>query len=348
MRRLTITDVARAAGISKGSASCALNGQPGVSEQTRQRVIAIARDMGWRASSAAKALSDSRAHAVGFVLARPPQTLGAEPFFMQMISGVEAVLAKRSVALVLQMVDGVSAELAAYDRWWAERRVDGVLVSDVRVHDPRIAHVQKLKMPAAVFGLPRARDGLSAVRFDETVMVKDIVGHLAGLGHRRIARIAGRKEFLHTATRGRALKTECERLGLTETGTIFTDFSSEQGAAATRELLADRPTALVYDNDIMALAGLSVARERNLSVPADISIVAIGNSPIYDLIEPSLTATERDVVGFGARGAEVLLDLLDGNPAQTVWTPAAELIQRDSTGVPRVSGRRIAHRSPPR
>jgi len=336
MRRLTITDIARAAGVSKGSVSCALNGQPGVSEQTRQRVVTIAHEMGWRPSTAARALSDSRARAVGFVLARPPRTLGSEPYFMQVISGVEAVLSERSIALVLQIVDDVDAELVAYDQWWAERRVDGVLVSDLRVNDPRVAHLERLGMPATIFGLTKARGTLASVRFDEIVTMKAIVRHLAELGHRRIARVAGRKDFQHTASRGRALRAEIKRLGLVETGTIFTDYSSEQGAQATRELLTadNRPTALIYDNDIMALAGLLVAREYHLKVPHDISIVAIGNSPLYELIEPSLTATERDIVAFGARGAEVLLDLLEDRAPQTVWTPAAELITRGSTAPP--------------
>jgi len=336
MRRLTIMDIARAAGISKGSVSCALNGQPGVSEQTRQRVVSIARDMGWRPSSAARALSNSRARAVGFVLARPPQTLGSEPYFMQIISGVEAVLSKRSVALVLQIVDDIDAELVAYDQWWAERRVDGVLVSDLRVGDPRVAHLERLGMPAMIFGLTKGRGNLASVRFDEVVTMKAVVRHLAELGHQRIARVAGRKEFLHTVARDRALGAEARRRGMTEKGTIYTDYSSEQGAQATRTLLtaAEPPTAVIYDNDIMALAGLVVAREFRLKVPTDISIVAIGNSPLYELIEPALTATERDVVAFGARGAEVLLDLLEENPPQTAWTPAAELITRGSTAAP--------------
>jgi DNA-binding LacI/PurR family transcriptional regulator len=333
---VTINDIARAAGVSKGSVSFALNGQPGVSAETRERILAIARDLGWRPSTAARALSNSESRAVGFALARSPALLGSEPYFMQIIAGVESVLAPRSIALVFQMVDDVDAEVLAYEQWWAERRVDGVLVNDLRLNDPRVAYLQQLGMPAAIFGLPRARGTLAAVRFDEMVTMREIVGHLAELGHQRIARVAGSRKFKHTALRTRAMRGEMERRGLPEATIVHADFSDEESTAATAKLLAGAapPTAIIYDSDIMAVAGLRAANDCGRLVPAELSIVAIGNSPFYDLLQPALTATERDVVAFGARGARALLDILAGNPAQTISTPAARLVIRASTAPP--------------
>ncbi|WP_409074258.1 LacI family DNA-binding transcriptional regulator, partial [Micromonospora chalcea] len=137
MKRPTIADVARRAGVSKGAVSYALNGQPGVSEATRQRILAIAAEIGFRPSSAARALSGATAKAVGLALCRPARILGIEPFFMELISGVEAELSARSYALTLQVVSDQDAEIAVYRRWWAERRVDGVLVCDLRTDDRR-------------------------------------------------------------------------------------------------------------------------------------------------------------------------------------------------------------------
>lgn len=118
MKRPTIADVARRAGVSKGAVSYALNGQPGVSEATRQRILAIAAEIGFSPSSAARALSGATARAIGLILARPAQTLGIEPFFMELISGVEAELSARSYALTLQVVADADAEIAVYRRWW--------------------------------------------------------------------------------------------------------------------------------------------------------------------------------------------------------------------------------------
>jgi DNA-binding LacI/PurR family transcriptional regulator len=333
--RVTISDVARAAGVSKGVVSFALNGRPGVSEQNRERILAIAQSMGWRPSSAARALSNARANAVGFVLARPPQLLSFEPYFREIIVGVEEVMAARGVALVLQMVNDIDTELEVYDRWWGERRVDGVLLSDLRLKDPRPTRLQEIGLPAAAFGLSKAVPGLAAVRFDEAIVMIEIVDHLAGLGHVRLARVAGRREFRHTSVRSRAIHSEIERRGLVDVGIRYADYTAAEASAATKSLISGpeaRPTAILYDNDVMAMAGVRTLREAGLRVPDDVSIVAMGNSIYYDLIDPPITATERDVVEFGAAGAKALLDLLDGHEPQTVVTSPGQLVIRSSTG----------------
>lgn len=152
MRRPTISDIAQLAGVSKVAVSYALNGQSGVSEATRQRILAIADELGFRPSSAARALSGAAAQAVGLVLSRPARTLGLEPFFMELISGVEAALSARSYALMLQVVANPAAELDLYQRWWGERRVDGVLVCDLRDEDPRVPALESLTLPAVIIG----------------------------------------------------------------------------------------------------------------------------------------------------------------------------------------------------
>lgn len=91
-RRVTIADIALRAGVSKGAVSYALNGRPGISEVTRQRIRKIADDLGWYPNSAARALSGARAGACGLVLARPARTLAFEPFFMELIAGIETEL----------------------------------------------------------------------------------------------------------------------------------------------------------------------------------------------------------------------------------------------------------------
>src|SRR5215469_8477555 len=100
MRRPTIADIARQAGVTKAAVSFALNGQPGVSAATRERILAIAAEVGFQPSSAARALSDGRAGAFGLVIDRPARTLGVEPYFMQLLSGIQAELIASHVTLL--------------------------------------------------------------------------------------------------------------------------------------------------------------------------------------------------------------------------------------------------------
>ncbi|MDR7273223.1 LacI family DNA-binding transcriptional regulator, partial [Catenuloplanes atrovinosus] len=256
MKRPTIADIARRAGVSKGAVSYALNGQPGVSDATRRRILDIADEIGFSPSSAARALSGASAGAVGLALCRPARTLGIEPFFMELISGVEAELSARSYALTLQVVAHPDAEIAVYRRWWGERRVDGVLLCDLRVDDRRVPELERLQLPAVVIGGPDGTGALPGVWSDETAALAETVEYLVALGHRRIARVGGLPELEHTRARTEAFLAVGARLGLSgEIVTVPSDYTGEEGARATRRLLssARRPTAVIYDNDVMAI-----------------------------------------------------------------------------------------------
>lgn len=336
VKRPTISDIAQRAGVSKVAVSYALNGQPGVSAATRKRILAIADEIGFSPSSAARVLTGAASRAVGLVLCRPARTLGLEPFFMELISGVESELAGRSYALTLQLVNDAATEIALHQRWWGERRVDGVLVCDLRLDDPRIEALERLKLPAVVIGGPGHSGRLAAVWSDDAQAITDTVEYLNLLGHRRIARVGGLPGLLHTEIRTEAFTRLCAELGLTESVCMGSDYSGEDGARVTRRLLSSpqRPTAIVYDNDVMAIAGLAVAQELGLCVPADLSIVAWDDSPLCQLVHPPLTALRRDIPAYGARAARLLLDAIAGEPATAVRDTTAVLTPRGSTAAP--------------
>ncbi len=336
MKRPTIADVAKAAGVSKGAVSYALNGHSGVSEATRQRILAVADNLGFRANSAARALAGAPSNVVGLTLRRPARTLGVEPFFMELVSGLEAELSTHSYALLLQMVPDAEHEIAVYQRWWSDRSVDGVLVCDVRDADERIPALTALKMPAVVVGPPSSSGTLASIWSDDGVSLVEAVEYLAALGHKRIARIGGLPELAHTAIRTQTFTALAEQLQLESAVTVPTDYTGEDGARATRRLLssAGRPTALIYDNDIMAIAGLAVAQEMGLSIPADLSIIAWDDSPICRLVHPSLTALTRDIYAYGTHAARLLLAAIDGKPITDLHDEPAHLSPRGSTAAP--------------
>ncbi|TQF01612.1 LacI family transcriptional regulator [Kitasatospora acidiphila] len=338
MGRPTIADIARQAGVSKGAVSFALNGRPGVSEQTRERILRVAQEMNWRPHSAARALGGARAGAVGLVLARPARTVGVEPFFAQLLSGLQAELSTRSTALQLLVVEDTAAEIEVYRRWSSEHRVDGFVLVDLQVRDPRIAVLEELAMPTVVLGGPRRQGSLPTVWADDRAAMLSIVEYLAALGHRRIAHLAGLPAFLHTQRRIRALRDAARRLDLVEAYSVPTDFSDAEGAAATRALLArrERPTAIVYDSDVMAVAGLGVAAEMGVAVPAELSLVSFDDSVLARIVHPPLTALTRDTFALGELVARTLLAAIEDPLSQVeLKTATPRLTVRESTAMPR-------------
>jgi DNA-binding LacI/PurR family transcriptional regulator len=330
--RATIRDIAERAGVSKGAVSYALNGRPGVSDETRARILSIAREVGWYPNRAARALSAARADACGLVLARPARTLALEPFFMEFIAGVESELSARSIALTIQLVEDVDQEIEVYRRWWGEHRVDGVLMVDLRVEDPRVEELVRLGLPTVVIGGPVENRALPAVWHDEASGLIEAVQYLRALGHRRIAYIAGVGEFVHTVQRMAAFRHATSDLEL-EAEMVETDYSAENGARATRKLLSSPhpPSAIVFDSDLLAVTGLGVAQQMGFAVPEDISIIGWDDSLISQVVHPPLTAITRDIGAYGVAAARHLLSAIDGPVPADVETVRAELTLRGST-----------------
>ena len=159
---------------------------------------------------------------------------------MQLISGIESELAGRSIALVLQVVADTEHEIEAYGRWSAQKRVDGVFLTDLRAADSRVPALEQLGLPALVIGGSGRHGHLPRIWSDDARAMSATVRYLAALGHRRIARVAGRPDFLHTQIRTDAFHAACAALGITE-HTVVTDFSGPAGAGATRDLLSSDP-----------------------------------------------------------------------------------------------------------
>ncbi|MGB3441440.1 MAG: LacI family DNA-binding transcriptional regulator [Actinophytocola sp.] len=332
-RRPTISDVARHAGVSKGAVSFALNGRAGVSEETRQRILASAAELGWSPNHRARALSTSRAFSLGLVIARDPDLLGADPFFPAFIAGVEKVLAERDQTLVLQVVTSPAAEEAGYRRLARDGRVDGVFVVDLRRADPRIALLEEIGLPAVTLNRPDVPSPFPAVILDDRPGIAAAVAHLTGLGHTAIAHVAGPDVFLHAIARRDAFLQAMTDAGLQEGQVVAGDFTAAGGREATQRLLTGsyRPTAIVYANDVMALSAIAVAAELGIRIPEDLSITGFDDTTIAAYVHPALTTVRADARSWGEAAATALLHLADGHDVVDTTLPPAELVLRRST-----------------
>jgi DNA-binding LacI/PurR family transcriptional regulator len=274
-----------------------------------------------------------RSDAVGLVLARPARMLGHEPFFGELIAGIEEVLATDDRSLLLHVVPTLDAEIAAYRRWAAGSMVDAVVVVNVVLDDPRIPVLAELGIPAVVVGGPRTGMVFSNVWIDDAQASRDAVDYLVGLGHTQLGRVSGPRNFVHTRERSQAFLDQCARSSVQ--GVIVEgDYSEESGKASTRSLLGRRgaPSAIIFDNDVMALAGLAVAAEMGIDVPGRLSLLAWDDSALCRLSNPPLSAMTLDVHGMGQQVGTCVLNTLADGPARAYMAPMQRLSARGSTG----------------
>ena len=325
--RMTISDIAERAGVSKGAVSYALNGRPGVSDETRD---AHPRD---RPTSSAgtriaphASLSAARADACGLVLARPARTLALEPFFMEFIAGVESELAARSIALTLQLVERrrrarsrSTAAGGASTEWTASSMVD------LRVDDPRIEELVRLGLPAVVVGGPLPDRALPSVWHDEARRRSSRPSATS----RRSATPGSPASRASTSSSTRVQRTAAFEDAPRELGlvgeVVATDYTPESGARATRKLLSapSLRAAIVFDSDVLAVTGLGVVQQMGFAVPDDVSIVGWDDSLICQVVHPPLTAISRDIAAYGVAAGRQLLAAIEGGAAETSRRRAA-------------------------
>ncbi|RFC77742.1 LacI family DNA-binding transcriptional regulator [Streptomyces sp. AcE210] len=332
-RKPTIADVAQRAGVSRATVSFALNDRPGIAEETKARVLAAAADLGWTPSRQARGLSLGKAGAFGLVLAREAEQIGADPFFPAFIAGVEAVIGRRGDGLMVHLTTP-EQEQGVYERLAAQRQVDGVLLTDLRRDDPRPPLMRELGLPAVVVGQPEWGGGLTAVSLDDEPAYADAIRRLADLGHRRIAHVEGPQELRHAHRRRTAWEQTLHTLGLPEGPVLPGGFSPEGGARATRELLTlpEPPTAIVYGNDLAAMAGLSVAQELGVRVPDQLSVVGYDDAPLTRYSYPPLASARADARGWGEAAARALDAVIALGTAAHVELPPAQFVPRASIG----------------
>ena len=210
---------------------------------------------------------------------------------MEFIAGVESELSARSIALTIQLVRDVEDEIEVYRRWWGERRVDGVLMVDLRVDDPRVPELVSLGLPAVVVGGPvgkwRSTGGLAR---RSSVVVIEAVRYLAALGHTRIARVAGVSQFVHTTQRTEAISSASRRSSGSRPRSSRP--TTRPRAAPARHGSSSRRRSRRARSSTTATCSPSPAWESRSSmgfaVPDDVSIVGWDDSLISQVVHPPL------------------------------------------------------------
>ncbi|MBP8919167.1 MAG: LacI family DNA-binding transcriptional regulator [Micropruina sp.] len=332
--RVTISDIARRAGVTSGAVSLAINGKPGVSDITRERILKIADELHWRPNHAAKTLRGKSPHSIGLVLTRPEEVVGEEVFFTKFLVGVQSVLSQRGYSLQLQMATDLASETAIHAEWIADGRVDGILVLDPRLDDPRVAALLHLGQPAVIIGGDVDAASVVSVRTDDGQFMRAVFDHLITLGHQRIGYVTGDQSFAHIRRRIDAFTDYALAAGIWGI-TLTGDFVPQQAKEATRKLMSSpkRPTALIFDSEVMAIAGMATLAEMGLAVPADVSVLSWEDSATCQVLHPTLTALNRDAAALGRQAASGMLRLLAREQAAE---PAvvASVVPRESTAPP--------------
>ncbi|MFC8721535.1 LacI family DNA-binding transcriptional regulator [Kitasatospora sp. NPDC057198] len=328
--RATLTEVAARAGVAPGTASKALNGRGKLRPETRERVEAAARELGFQPNPAAQALHTGRTWTVGLIT-----TDGIGRFSTPVLLGAEDALGAGQISVLLCDTRGDAIREQHYLRTLAARRIDGLIVTGRRT-DPRPPLAGTGDTPTVYAFTPSSDPADISVVSDDTGGTRMAIGHLVATGRRRIAHITGPAHHAAAANRAALALRRQQEAGLEADPrqVHYGEWSEAWGRRAARAVLATAPDtdAIFCGNDQIARGAADTLREAGHRVPEDIAIVGYDNWETMALASrPPLTTVDMNLEEIGRTAALRLLDAIDGAPSPGTHVVPSRLVVRDST-----------------
>jgi LacI family transcriptional regulator len=311
MKRPTMTDVARHAGVSKSTVSHVINETRFVEEETRQRVLSAVEALGYRPSAVARSLTTNRTQTVGVIVSD-----SSNYFFGELLQGVEDVLRTQGYALLVCNTAEILEREAHYLDTLLRQRVDGIIAAATSQRWDILTEFEAEHMP--VVFVDREFDGLRGpfVGADNRGGARAGTAHMVEQGHQRIGMLAGFQRLSSLRQRAEGFREELLARGipLREEWVVTSLLSIEGGREAMHRLLGrnERPTAVLMGNNLLSLGALMAISELGIRCPDELALVGFDDHPWATVSSPPLTVVRQPAERIGRTAAEMLLDLIAG------------------------------------
>ncbi len=313
-----------------------LNDEPFVKDALREKVKAVAKDLKYQPNITAKGLITRRSYMIGLTYERPSPS-----YVVELQRGVLERLADERFRMVILPFSDVTARIDDFVAFLRAAALDGVVLAPPASDQTDVLdQLDAVGMPYGRIA-PQSEPARGACSLlDDIAAAREVAEHLLGLGHRRLAVILGDATHAASTARSQGYAQAFAAHGVAMDSVIVEpgDFTFASGEAAMARILArsgPRPTAVLAQNDDMAVGAITVAREAGLAIPDDLSVVGFDDSDISRLIMPKLTTVRQPVFDMALTATDGLLKLLAGEPAPAPVLHAHELLIRQSTAAPR-------------
>ncbi|MBP2437625.1 LacI family DNA-binding transcriptional regulator [Microbacterium amylolyticum] len=328
--RTTITDVARAAGVSVATVSKVINGRDGIAVATSARVMQVVDKLGYERSLVATSLRQSKTNVIGVLVAE------FEPFALQLLQGISDALSDTQYDVLVY----AGAVSVGNHRGWENRslsRLGGTLIDAAILVTPTLASPDA-SIPLVAIDPHTGSGGPATIDGDNLSGARAATEHLISLGHTRVGHLRGRDDLESAHVRERGYREAMHDAGLPIPPTFVTTGgyrADDANSGAVALLDAEvRPTAVFAANDVSAIELIRVAHERGLRVPEDLSIVGFDDIPDAASASPALTTVRQPLREMGAAAVEAIIEMLQGKDTSAHMRLPTRLVVRASTAPP--------------
>ncbi|MED1201821.1 LacI family DNA-binding transcriptional regulator [Heyndrickxia acidicola] len=331
----TIKDIAKRAGVSVTTVSRALNGYSDVNEQTRKKIMAVAKELNYSPNTLARGLVMNKSNTLGLLVSGMSKESVKDNFTYLVLAGINQYAGETDYDIVLFSTNSTKQREKTYSQLCRERRVDGAIIQGIRTDDPYLHEVIESDIPCVLIDISVESDTVGYVTTDNIMGAKKAVQHLVELGHRDIAMINGH-DFAFVSQK----RLEGYKLGLKIAGIPFRSdwvvkgfFEEAEAEKAAWNLLENHPeiTAIFCASDLMAFGAMSAAKKRGLRVPEDLSIVGYDDILLASYSNPPLTTIAQDVSRLGYHASKLLVEMLEGRAESHNVILDTALVNRSST-----------------
>lgn len=335
--KVTIADIARASGVSVSTVSRVLSGREAtipISAQTRERVLGVVAELGYRPNRAAQALVSGRSEAVAVLVHDI-----ADPYFSEIIRGIEDVAATRKYMVLVSSTDRDPVREAEALLRMASFPTDGIILAAGGLEDGQVAQTMSslLETGVVIVGIARHAPPISTIDIGNQEGARQIVQHLLDLGHRYIACLSGPEHLTTANDRLAGYRQALQDAGLGEHELVIQgDFSREAGLRAVSVLRERYPsvTAIFAANDKMAIGCLTGLRDAGIDVPREMSVVGFGDIPSAQDTNPPLTTVAIPLGEIGRLAMEQVFRELAGETRMTLSVPTSLAIRGSTAPIP--------------
>lgn len=334
-KRTTIVDVGRRAGVSTKTVSRVFNDAPNVSDEVRRRVRRAAAELNYHPNVFAQALVRRRSHLIGLVYDNPSPS-----YVIDLQMGMIARLKGGHYRLMVAPVQAIGDSAEAIVAQLRAAALDGVVIAPPMSDDPRLLdQLEAAGIRCARIAPTRMLDRAPGTMIDDAQAAREIAEHVLALGHREIAIIKGDPTHpsSHARTVGYSAALEAAGVIVPPERIAQGYYTVDSGIAGGKALLAAtrRPTAILAQNDDMAVGALLAAREMGLDVPGDLSVVGFDDSEVSRVTWPRITTIRQPVFDMAFASAEMLIGELEDREVDRLRLHPHQLLVRGSTAPPR-------------
>lgn len=336
--QVTISDVAKLAGVSPSTVSRVISNNPRISDPTKERVLKCMDELGYYPNAIARSLAKNKTGNIGVIIPNRSEDILLNPFFPEALRGIVKSASNTGYDILLSTNIGLEDELTSVKNLINASKVDGIVLMSSKIDDESIDYLISKEFPFSIIGSPyNISDGINYVDNDNFMAAYELTKYLALMGKKNFAMIAGDPSLMVTKKRIQGYKHAIEEFNLTfkEENLFIGSFDEETGYKYGKEILEleSRPDALIVTDDLVAFGAIQIFENLDIKIPEDIAIASFNNSILSRYSQIPFTSVDVNAYDLGLESINLLVETIEKEVKNQNKIIAYRIHKRESTSI---------------